>query len=313
MGSTYRSTRLPVLGPSATGWYCQKSTVGGRLREKSIVGGRLREKLTVSGRLRKKKGSKRRGKEEKRREEIIPWHPCSHAVVARPSPALAGAFSPARGERSRRRRLQYRIVPLGTLSTYRSDRGPVCSVCTSLIEDRYARYLSILCVGMLGTTWYISYRQLGTYRYAIWISGLQGQLVHSLYMIFLSPYVTRFYLMVKQVIIPNRNVFHTDLYRPVWVVRTGPPGYRYADCSLPGVVAKIDHRRSIEGEKGKKKKRKRRKKKEEEKKKEYLAPSSPARRRCGRPARRCRPRSRVAREPSLACDFSPTRGERSRR
>ncbi|RZS03250.1 hypothetical protein BHM03_00033412 [Ensete ventricosum] len=57
------------------------------------------------------------------------------------------------------------------------------------------------------------------------------------------------------------------LYRsipPYRAVRTGPLGYRYADRPLLGGTAKIDCRRSIEGEKGKKKKRKRRKKKEEE-------------------------------------------------
>ncbi|RZS23764.1 hypothetical protein BHM03_00056747, partial [Ensete ventricosum] len=97
----------------ATGRFRQKSTVGGRLREKSTVGGRLSEK---KGRRRR-----RRGKEEKkkREEERIPSarasssptrRPRSHAVAACGSPAparrhlprVAGAFSPARGERSRR-------------------------------------------------------------------------------------------------------------------------------------------------------------------------------------------------------------------
>ncbi|RRT48482.1 hypothetical protein B296_00032434 [Ensete ventricosum] len=53
-GGTYRSARLSVRGPPATEWYCQKSTVDGRLREESTVGGRLREKLTVGGRLKEK-------------------------------------------------------------------------------------------------------------------------------------------------------------------------------------------------------------------------------------------------------------------
>ncbi|RWV99793.1 hypothetical protein GW17_00037279 [Ensete ventricosum] len=81
---------------------------------------------------------------------------------------------------------------------------------------------------------------------------------------------------------------------------------RYVDCPLPDGTAKIDHRRSIEGEKEKKKKkRKRSKKKEEEKKKVHLAPSSPARRR--------RPRPWVAREPSppSLVIFLP-RGEKDR-
>ncbi|RWV98551.1 hypothetical protein BHE74_00016218 [Ensete ventricosum] len=79
-GGTYRSVRLPLRGPPATGRFCQKSIVGGRLKKKS----------TVSGRLRKKKG-RRRGKEEKkkRRKRI----PCPHAVVAR---ARGRFFSRAR-------------------------------------------------------------------------------------------------------------------------------------------------------------------------------------------------------------------------
>ncbi|RWV80088.1 hypothetical protein GW17_00058689 [Ensete ventricosum] len=87
----------------------------------------------------------------------------------------------------------------------------------------------------------------------------------------------------------NRSVPCTIPYRAKlgMLVQTG---YRYADCSLPGGIAKIDLRRLIEGEKGKKKKkRKRRKKKEEEKKKVYLVPSSLT---C-----RCRPRSRFFSQP----------------
>ncbi|RRT42309.1 hypothetical protein B296_00056449, partial [Ensete ventricosum] len=64
--------------------------------------------------------------------------------------------------------------------------------------------------------------------------------------------------------------------------------YWYADRPLPGGAAKIDRRRSIEGEKGKKKKRKRRKKKKR-RKRPFPAPSSLVRRRrpraifaCGR-------------------------------
>ncbi|RZS13733.1 hypothetical protein BHM03_00045359 [Ensete ventricosum] len=112
------------------------------------------------------------------------------------------------------------------------------------------------------------------------------------------------------------KVFHTDLYRPYRVVCTSPLGYRYVDCPLSGGIAKIDHRRSIEGERGKKKKKRKRRMRKEEKKKEYLASSSPVRRRCPRVARAPptpspagRPRAVVA----LARDFSPTRGERSRR
>ncbi|RWW00191.1 hypothetical protein GW17_00036861 [Ensete ventricosum] len=44
------------------------------------------------------------------------------------------------------------------------------------------------------------------------------------------------------------KVCNFDLYRPIWAVHTGPPGYQYADHSLPDSTAKIDRRRSIEGE-----------------------------------------------------------------
>ncbi|RWV97945.1 hypothetical protein GW17_00039235, partial [Ensete ventricosum] len=64
-------------------------------------------------------------------------------------------------------------------------------------------------------------------------------------------------------------------------VCTGPPGYRYVDCSLPDGIAKIDRRRSIEGEKGKKKKKKKKRKRSKMKKrgrrKKYLALFSPVR------------------------------------
>ncbi|RRT45240.1 hypothetical protein B296_00039980, partial [Ensete ventricosum] len=77
MNGTYRSVRLSVCGPPATGRYHKKSIVGGRLRKKSIVGGRLREK----------KGRRRRGKEEKRKrgEEEPTFHATSSHVRRRHS------------------------------------------------------------------------------------------------------------------------------------------------------------------------------------------------------------------------------------
>ncbi|RWW37628.1 hypothetical protein BHE74_00057231 [Ensete ventricosum] len=89
-----------------------------------------------------------------------------------------------------------------------------------------------------------------------------------------------------------------DLYRPVGAVCTGPPGYQYTDRPLPGGTAKIDRRRSIEGEKGKKKKkRKRRKKKKKRRRKKYLVPPSPARHR--RPwVTACAP------SPPVGCSFA---------
>ncbi|RZS09459.1 hypothetical protein BHM03_00040542 [Ensete ventricosum] len=97
-GRYIRSARLSVRGPPATGWFRQKSTVGGRLKKKSTVDGRLREKSTVGGRLRKKKG-RRRGKEKKKREERIPRPP---AVAARGRlRAVAARGSPVCGHRPR--------------------------------------------------------------------------------------------------------------------------------------------------------------------------------------------------------------------
>ncbi|RZS18579.1 hypothetical protein BHM03_00050859, partial [Ensete ventricosum] len=106
-----------------------------------------------------------------------------------------------------------------------------------------------------------------------------------------------------------------DLYRSYRVVRTGPPGYRYADCPLPSAIwpkrpstidfdcrrsieGDIERRQSIEGEKGKKKKKKR------GRRKKYLASSLPVRRRRLGVAR-------VSLPPSPAGDFSPARGDRT--
>ncbi|RZS27461.1 hypothetical protein BHM03_00060939 [Ensete ventricosum] len=88
-------------------------------------------------------------------------------------------------------------------------------------------------------------------------------------------------------------------------------GYRYADRPLPGgnrpSAVDFDHRRSIEGEKGKKKKRKRRKKKRRRRIPRAVLTRTPS------PLAGC-PRPVLARTLSLpAGDFSPVRGERSRR
>ncbi|RRT46452.1 hypothetical protein BHM03_00026827, partial [Ensete ventricosum] len=86
-GSTYRSVRLPVCGPPATGRYRQKSNVDSQLRDKSIVDGRLREKLTVGGRLSEKKGRRRRrGKEEEEKKNLLSMrrpHPRAIPTLAR--------------------------------------------------------------------------------------------------------------------------------------------------------------------------------------------------------------------------------------
>ncbi|RWW15817.1 hypothetical protein GW17_00020325 [Ensete ventricosum] len=62
-GGTYRSIRLPVHGPPATGRFRQKSIVGSRLKKKSIVDDRLRKKKW-------KKKRKRRKKEEEKKEYL---------------------------------------------------------------------------------------------------------------------------------------------------------------------------------------------------------------------------------------------------
>ncbi|RWW37843.1 hypothetical protein BHE74_00056978, partial [Ensete ventricosum] len=85
MAGTYRFARLPVRGPPATGRFRQKSTVGGRLSEKK--GGRRRR-----GKRRKKK----------KRGEKKPIARAQSSPVRRCRPRVAGALSPARGERSRR-------------------------------------------------------------------------------------------------------------------------------------------------------------------------------------------------------------------
>ncbi|RWW19152.1 hypothetical protein GW17_00016811 [Ensete ventricosum] len=90
-------------------------------------------------------------------------------------------------------------------------------------------------------------------------------------------------------------IFHTDLYRPYQTVHIGPPGYRYVYHPLLGGTAKIDRRRSIEGEKGKKKKkRKKRKKKKKKKKRRRILRailartlSSPTSRRCSHAVAAC--------------------------
>ncbi|RWW47514.1 hypothetical protein BHE74_00046486 [Ensete ventricosum] len=90
-GGTYRSARLLVRGPPATGRFRQKSTVGNQLREKSTVGGRLR----------KKKGRRRGKGKKKRREERIP-RPRAILACRRRRPQVACAPSPP----AHRRRLR---------------------------------------------------------------------------------------------------------------------------------------------------------------------------------------------------------------
>ncbi|RWV91924.1 hypothetical protein GW17_00045748 [Ensete ventricosum] len=101
-------------GPSGCRYADCPLSGGFAKNRKSTISGRLREKSTVGGRLSEKKGRRRRGKEEKKKrgeEERIPSAraPSLPAVIAcvpsppagRQRPRVGGAFSPARGERSR--------------------------------------------------------------------------------------------------------------------------------------------------------------------------------------------------------------------
>ncbi|RWW71009.1 hypothetical protein BHE74_00021290 [Ensete ventricosum] len=91
--------KLPVRGPSATGRFHQKSIVSGRLKGEK-------------GKNKKRKKKKKKRKEEKKEYLSLTRgpHPCAVAARGSPAPArrcrprVAGAFSPAQGERSRRRR-----------------------------------------------------------------------------------------------------------------------------------------------------------------------------------------------------------------
>ncbi|RWV95631.1 hypothetical protein GW17_00041731 [Ensete ventricosum] len=82
------------------------------------------------------------------------------------------------------------------------------------------------------------------------------------------------------------KVFPTDLYRPIWVVYTGPPDYWYMGRPLSGGTTKINRRRSIEGEKWKKMKKRKRRKNTSRR----PHPRAVAAR--GSPVSRCRPCSR---------------------
>ncbi|RWW57107.1 hypothetical protein BHE74_00036128 [Ensete ventricosum] len=103
-------------------------------------------------------------------------------------------------------------------------------------------------------------------------------------------YDTKHWLSTRALIVlcDSSKVCNFDLYRPVWVVHTGPSGYRYADRPLLGgsiknrllaidfgrwrpieeeidrwrsIEREIDRRRPIEEEKGKKKRKRKKKKK----------------------------------------------------
>ncbi|RWW00790.1 hypothetical protein GW17_00036224 [Ensete ventricosum] len=94
MGGTYRSVRLPIRGPPATGRFYQNSTVGGRLKKKSTVGGRLRKKKGRRGKEKKKKrGRKNTSPARRPRPPTVAARglparrPCPPAVAARGLPA----------------------------------------------------------------------------------------------------------------------------------------------------------------------------------------------------------------------------------
>ncbi|RWW12065.1 hypothetical protein GW17_00024280 [Ensete ventricosum] len=151
MGGAYRSVRLPVRGPPATGRFCQKSTVGGRLREKLIVGGRLCEKSTVGVRLREKRGRRRSGKEEKKKREvpISPRHPRRRVVVARGSPAPArywAIISSFVGYEN----------PLGTIGTYTQQVGIEDANAVGNVSGTYTQHIEGANVGNVGASYPIN-------------------------------------------------------------------------------------------------------------------------------------------------------------
>ncbi|RWV93273.1 hypothetical protein GW17_00044285 [Ensete ventricosum] len=91
---TYRSARLPVCGPPATGQFRQKSTVDGRLkgeinRRRSIEGEIDRRRSIEREKGRKKKRKKKKKKEKRRKKTYRP-----HAVLTRAPSPLAGRQRP---------------------------------------------------------------------------------------------------------------------------------------------------------------------------------------------------------------------------
>ncbi|RWW78244.1 hypothetical protein BHE74_00013555 [Ensete ventricosum] len=97
MGGTYRSVSLLVRGPLTTGWYHQKSTVGGRLRE---IGEKGKKKKKKNKKKKKKKKKKRRNRTSTvvaRAPSLAPRRRPRVARALSPS-ALAGDFSLARGD-----------------------------------------------------------------------------------------------------------------------------------------------------------------------------------------------------------------------
>ncbi|RWW06382.1 hypothetical protein GW17_00030295 [Ensete ventricosum] len=91
------STRLPVRGPPATGWFRQKSTVGDRLKGeidcRRSIEGEIDRRQSIEQEKGKKKKKRKRRKKEKRRRRIPSARvrssparcPRSRAVVARGS------------------------------------------------------------------------------------------------------------------------------------------------------------------------------------------------------------------------------------
>ncbi|RZR99416.1 hypothetical protein BHM03_00028986 [Ensete ventricosum] len=131
---TYRSAKLTVREPPATGRYHQSRPSAVDFGHRRLIEGEKGKKK----KKKKKRKRRKKKKEEKKKEYLVPSLPAcrryprvAHAPLP-PSPAgrsravaaLTRDFSPAQGERSRRR-LQYHIISLGM---YQSDRGPIRSV-----------------------------------------------------------------------------------------------------------------------------------------------------------------------------------------
>ncbi|RWW31991.1 hypothetical protein GW17_00003356 [Ensete ventricosum] len=111
-----------------------------------------------------------------------------------------------------------------------------------------------------------------------------------------------------------------DLYRSYRVVRTGLPGYRYADCPLPSGMAKttisiVDGRlREISnvGNRLREKKGRRRRRRGEEERSTSCHPRPCVVAARGLLACRCRPRPQAIFLPREETERLPARGERSR-
>ncbi|RWW34739.1 hypothetical protein GW17_00000479 [Ensete ventricosum] len=194
MGSTYWSAKLPVRIPLATGWYRQKSIVGGQLREKSTVSGRFRtyyNDLHVFD------------LDQFKWQEIKPRPGCMW-------PCARSGFQ---------------------LFVFQDE------VSELLLRPRIGRYVPVR--QRIGT-------QTARYQVVPPKSAVGSDLLMSLFMNELYGFQLDSHRWYPLELRKDKSTKDKVMYYC----------YRYTDRLLPGSTAKIDRRRSIEGEKGKKKKKK---------------------------------------------------------